>query len=325
MKKSGDFWFTTKTGKKVHVLEGETPKEATKRAIAELKAKTGGAREYRANMCYDDILAMPKSFEDEYGLEDLTDLESDVIITSRSIQQAFGDKARELQEAIRNADPILAKAFEKHQNQLKIIDAHYKKTGDNYYHFDREKGGIFFDIAEDSLPSDNRRKKFSTYFHETGHNLDWVIGKKLGLKGYASGGYKSPTYQCTFNQMIRDESTEFIELYRKICSKKTGNIVVPNEEVYKEIFISFKKERLVNKRQLSDILDGITNGKMRESGYCLGASHTKFKKDYWTKKPVGREAFAHFTSILGSNSQMKEMYAKIFPKSFEIYKEILEL
>ena len=172
------------------------------------------------------------------------------------------------------------------------------------------------------MPSDDYRKQYATYFHETGHNLDFVIGKKLWV-GYASGGYKSLTYNATFNQMIIDEGFEYIEKYRHIVSKKTGKTVIANEEVYREIWLDFKDEKIANKRQLSDILDDLTNGKMRKSGYNLGGSHTKQDEKYWDYHPVGREAFAHFTSILATNLKMKEMYIEMFPKSFEIYKEII--
>jgi hypothetical protein len=124
--------------------------------------------------------------------------------------------------------------------------------------------------------------------------------------------------------MIIDEGFEYIEKYRHIVSKKTGKTVIANEEVYREIWADFNNEKVCNTRQLSDILDGITKGKMRKSGYSLGGSHTKQDENYWDYHPVGREAFAHFTSILTTNPKMKELYMEMFPKSFEIYKEILK-
>ncbi len=63
---------------------------------------------------------------------------------------------------------------------------------------------------------------------------------------------------------------------------------------------------------------------MRECGFDLGATHTRRDKDYWKTHSVVGEAFAHFTSILGSNPRMKELYKEIFPKSFEIYMEIIQ-
>ena len=82
---------------------------------------------------------------------------------------------------------------------------------------------------------------------------------------------------------------------------------------------------LVNKRQLSDILDGISNGEMRRMGYSLGSSHTQQNPHYWEKHSVGSEAFAHFTSALSTNSVAMEKLINIFEKSYEIYKEIMSL
>ncbi len=254
----------------------------------------------------------------------LTIFESDVIITSENIKRQLGAKTLTLQEVIQNADESVARAFGKYQSQLKIVDAHYKRDKDHNYHFDPQKGGILFDIDEDSAPSDDYRKQFQTYFHETGHNLDFVIGKKIGV-GYASGGYKSPTFNATFNQMIVEEGMEFIEAYREVVFKQKKMQMVSNEETYKAIHEDFKGIKLVDKGQLSDILDGITNGKMRECGFDLGAGHTQRNKNYWKNHPVGGEAFAHFTSIIAVNSNMLERYMAYFPKSFEIFKEIMQL
>ena len=96
-------------------------------------------------------------------------------------------------------------------------------------------------------------------------------------------------------------------------------------EVYLGICEDFKDEPLVNRRQLSDILDGITNGEMRRKGYDLGASHTQRNPTYWKTHKVGEEAFAHFTSALATNNVSAEQLVNIFPKSYEIYKEIMQL
>lgn len=255
----------------------------------------------------------------------LTTSESDVIITSENIKRQLGEKTLTLQKSIQNADESVAQAFGKYQSKLKIVDAHYKRDKKHNYHFDSEKGGILFDIDEDSLPSDDSRKQFQTYFHETGHNLDYVIGQKFMKGAYASAFYKSPTFNATFNQMIVEEALGFIETYRNVRAKKTGRVLISNEEVYKEIYEDFQGERLADKRQLSDILDGLTNGEMRREGIDLGATHTRRTPDYWKKHTVGSEAFAHFTSVISTNKNMEEKFRAYFPKAFQIFEEILKL
>ncbi len=273
----------------------------------------------------------------------LTTLESDVIITSENIRRSFGDKVATLEEAISKADPIVANAFKKNEKYLKIVDAHYKTTEEQTAHFSVEEGGISFDIDEDAQPSDDNRKQFQTYFYETGHNLDYVIGERRKMGGLASTTYRSPNYteekiyydnkgnvvgrsikHLSFDEMIKKEGREFIGVYRQIVEKRTKK-KASKKETYKEIFKDFKDEPLVNRRQLSDILDGITDGEMLRMGYSLGASHTERNIDYWKKHKVGEEAFAHFTSAISINREVEEMLAGIFSKSYEIFKEIMRL
>ena len=64
---------------------------------------------------------------------------------------------------------------------------------------------------------------------------------------------------------------------------------------------------------------------MRRKGYDLGASHTQRNPTYWKTHKVGEEAFAHFTSALATNNVSAEQLVNIFQKSYEIYKEIMQL
>lgn len=251
----------------------------------------------------------------------LTESQSDVIITNENIKQSFGEKTYSLQEIIEKSNPIILSAFDKYQKKLKIIDSKYSGTA----YFSQKKGGIFFNLEEDSQPSNNYRKQFSSYFHETGHNFDFIIGKKIG-GAYASGTYQSPNFNnATFNDTIIEEGMAFIETYRVLVAKKENKTLISNEDVYKAIYDDYAYEKIADTRQLSDILDGITNGEMERLGYSLGASHTIKTKDYWDFHPVGREAFAHFTCILTTNPKQLEILINIFPNSFAIYKEIMKL
>lgn len=273
----------------------------------------------------------------------LTEYASDVIITNENIKRPLGEKVVALQEAINNADPLVANAFERYQNQLSIKDANFKTTEKQSAHFTPGEG-IYFDVEEDSKPSNHARTQYQTYFHEAGYNLDYIIGKKISwFGGYASNVYKSPNHieeklhydkngnvigrtltNLSFDDMIKKEGKTFIDAYRQLVENRTGK-KASKREVYEEIKNDFKGEPLVNIRQLSDILDGITNGEMYRMGFGLGASHTYKNPNYWKTNSVGAEAFAHFTSALGGNPVMAEQLINIFEKSYEIYKEIMKL
>lgn len=273
----------------------------------------------------------------------LTNASSDDIILNENTKQTLGAKAESLQRAIEQVPTLVKNAFKNYQNSLKILDAHYKTTDKQVAHFSPSEGGIRFDIEQDGKPSDEFRAQYQTYFHETGHNLDYVIGKKIAGRGYASSEYKSPNHveeipyydkqgnvvgrvsrNLSFDDMIKKEGQEFIDAYRQLAEKHAGR-KVSKKEVYNEIYQDFKDEPLVNRRQLSDILDGITNGEMRRKGFDLGATHTRRTPNYWKKHTVGSEAFAHFTSVISTNKKMEEKYRAYFPKSFQIFEEILRL
>ena len=275
--------------------------------------------------------------------KDLTNVSSDDIILNEQSRKAIGSDVTTLQQAIENTPKLVREAFKKNQESLRILDAHYITTDKRVAHFSPEEGGIRFDIETDKMPSGSDRTQYQTYFHETGHNLDYVIGKRIMGKGYASSEYKSQnhteeilyydkkgnvigrvTRNLSFNDMIKKEGEAFIDAYRQIAEKRIGR-KVSKKEVYNEICQDFQGEPLVNRRQLSDILDGITDGEMYRMGYGLGASHTKRTPNYWKKHSVGTEAFAHFTSVLSTNLKNNEMLVGIFPKSYAIYEEILKL
>ena len=279
---------------------------------------------------------------DEKIDKDLTKASSDDIILNEQSRKAIGDNATTLQQAIEKTPKLIRDAFKKNQASLRILDAHYVTTDKQVAHFSSNEGGIRFDIEQDGKPSDELRAQYQTYFHETGHNLDYVIGKKITGRGYASNEYKSPnhveevlyrdkqghvvgrvTRNLSFDDMIKKEGEEFISIYRQLAEKRIQR-KASKKEVYNEIYQDFKDEPLANKRQLSDILDGLTNGEMRRKGIDLGATHTGRDPDYWKKHTVGSEAFAHFTSVLSTNSKNSEMLLGIFPKSYAIYEEIMQ-
>ena len=275
--------------------------------------------------------------------KDLTKASSDDIILNEQSRKAIGDDATTLQQAIEKTPKLIRDAFKKNQVSLRILDAHYVTTDKQVAHFSPGEGGIRFDIEQDGKPSDADRAQYQTYFHETGHNLDYVIGKKISGRGYASSEYKSPNHieevfyrdkkgnivgrsirNLSFDNMIKKEGKAFLEAYRQIIETRTKK-KASSKDVYEEICRDFENEPLVNKRQLSDILDGITNGEMQRMGYDLGATHTRRTPDYWKKHTVGSEAFAHFTSVISTNKKMEEKYRAYFPKSFQIFEEILRL
>ena len=109
-------------------------------------------------------------------------------------------------------------------------------------------------------------------------------------------------------------------LYEDLTIDKS-DVIITNENIKRAFGEKTLTLQETIKRADGDIVKAIER---YQSKLKIIDAHYKQDKNYWKNHPVGREAFAHFTSILATNIKMKELYEEIFPKSFKIYKEIIK-
>lgn len=147
-------------------------------------------------------------------------------------------------------------------------------------------------MDEDAI---NTRGKWTTLFHEIGHNIDTLFGKI--------------SKDSTFVNILKTDFDDFTKGY-----SSWHNISI--DETYKELSRILKSKTDEESHILSDLFDALSNGK------CVG--NHKHPKGYWkTKFVISSEAFAHFFSAATLNNEIKLAKVKqVFPNA---YNEFLKL
>ena len=231
----------------------------------------------------------------------------------------------------------------------------------------RRRKGAYYNASEDGvwLPiksvakGDDLHPAYETVFHEYGHNIDYVINRKIG-NGNAMQSFTENYKDGIFGKTIREETDRAIEKYgrehgffrvttdeeiiddaenmvrrRLMREDEKAEYIRRRMETRTEFFDrsgaekAFAKE-IKEKYKLSD--RGDISDMMESSfsfGYPFSAGHGK---DYWKTYGigkehirVGREAFAEmYASSIANNGSWK-LIQEFFPESVKIFDEIIEM
>lgn len=209
---------------------------------------------------------------------------------------------------------ILAKAskderelYEAYENDLRIIDPFYK--GRSHY---LPGKGVRVNIRTDAKGS-LVKSPFQTTFHELGHNLDFLKNRKIPF----SHSYKNGIFPKT----LREEALEaVIKAQQSIKPKKSiDGIIKPasRQDAYKKLSSTLNAVKTKDSSFVSDIFSGTTNDRIRGS-----SGHSA---SYWRANPVrlSAEAFTQMFSANIVNPNGVKLIKQYFPKSYEIYKEMI--
>ena len=213
----------------------------------------------------------------------------------------------------------LKAVWDKYENELMVGDAH--KNGGAY----AAGRALYLDIDK-CAKGDSFNKPYQVVFHEAGHGIDSVCRKLVNESGvfadHFSGAYKGGL----FPQTIKDEVMELVNAYDKQLKQEYK---ARGEKYYKVYaYKALEKEiRAYNsyaRADLSDILEGATNGKV-QCGYGHG-------KKYWQDMTIGgisaglaTEAFAEMTDSTIKTPESLYLIKKYLPKSYKIYGKMLEV
>ena len=269
------------------------------------------------------------------------------------VAKTFGkDRWNEAQDLLDNCEnQSVQSVYRQFQDNIGIGDAHYRRGA----FFRSSENNIYWNVDGDSVGSDIR-SKYNTFFHESGHSLDFNLNNKLnGVNHY---NYFSSTYNNNeFGKTIRNEVNEWVDSVNadlKVEFKKNKydidwlkehriistygesriNYAVQNGEPFEDAIDSVvgnytKKyaysqiEREINaltdleKQDLSDILEGATSARV-QCGWGHG-------KKYWTyANMLEKEAFAEITSAYISNPDSLETLRKYLPETMKVYDEMMD-
>lgn len=237
------------------------------------------------------------------------------------VKSVLGERhASEISRILSNNEE-LAKLYNKYSNDLNITNAN-----DGSGVFEYRTKGISFNIAKDAAPvSEFKGHPYSTYYHETGHNIDYLAsGKsyafftqsfrsekyKREVEYFQNGKKQTLIRGYSLSGMIQEEARDYIVALKKKRGAKR------QVEVYEEISSDLRSVSYADSGAASDMFGGVTSGGIRGNA---GHRPSYFKND---NSMFGVEFFAECFSAELVSPKGIEITKKYFPKSFEIYQEI---
>ncbi|WP_255320023.1 hypothetical protein [Ligilactobacillus salivarius] len=202
--------------------------------------------------------------------------------------------------------------------------------------------------------ADNVQKKYSVFFHEMAHAIDYFYGKhgyfskSSKIRGALFEDYQNLRDSITlkesieatrrflgdwkFNELLADRTNQKSKSIAQLNMRKLtlardelGNFTKDQVQMMKDIKILEITENLNGikgnttiKMDISDIINGISEGKI-----IPGIGHNE---SYWTKhkmQPV--EFFAEASSSMINNHESLNLIKKLFPKAFDEYLTVVEV
>lgn len=343
---TADFWrFVRDNAEKIETIGFEDEKNALDKLIKDRK-KQVKAIQKEINSGYNDL-------ESVIGKPNLTKLASYGEKHTVPIGHFLDDAPTELRSVWnKNADDF---------NVLPSTDrwGSRRSAKKAYYNKDKYEDGVWLSINK-VAKGDDLHPAYETVFHEFGHNLDYVLNRKVGngdefkpfteiykngafgktiMKeaeeavekyGRANGFYRMTTEQEIIDDaenMVRrrlmreDEKAEYIK--RRMASRTE----IFDRQGAEKAFAKEIKEAytMAERGDISDMFESTFS-----TGYPFGAGHGKA---YWTKGTgignewmrTGREAFAEMYASRIANDGSWELIQKYFPESIKIFDEIIEM
>jgi hypothetical protein len=267
---------------------------------------------------------------------------AEVEIKTDGIEVLGIEKVTNIKSIISNAPIKYQKVWNRYQNELKGSIFNSQKGA----YYDASINKIVLNIETDSKQRELYNQN-ETLFHEQGHFIDsnvlleankteLFLRKRSLLNVGVTGFYKSKKFVkedgsgFTMNELVRQE---FKDLFQKTFEEAPNkNLTYPNpkEGVESRIFnaerITIVNEILTNQLKdlgdkgalsLSDILGGLSGNNIKGK-----AGHAS---SYWNDKgKIGKETFAHLYSGKITNAKSYENIQKFFPKTTELFEEILD-
>lgn len=261
------------------------------------------------------------------------------ISQTESIAAKLGDKAyKDIENRIANAPENIQKVWKRYINQCRIKDGEYKGIA----HYNRETKGIYLnkaDIMKDSKIDIGRGMEtwsgaYDMFFHELGHHISglWCDEHKIPIGGDIADFWRSrKQYRdnadktgYTLTEILVKEGRDYLDsITHELREMAKENGLSANKisarMVYDKVSDELTDKPIITTRDVTDIWEGITKGKTQ--GYV---SHIAANPKYWDSISVGTEAFAEMFDAAINNSGSLAEIKRYFPKSYELFEEIME-
>ena len=234
---------------------------------------------------------------------------------AKGFGKAHYDALHDMIDKSNNAN--LKALWDKYEDELMVGDAH--KKGGAY-----AMGKTLYLDIDKCATGNSYDKPYQVVFHEAGHGLDSACRKLINESGvfasHFSGAYKGGL----FPQTIKDEVMELVNAYDKQLKQeyKARGEKYYKVYAYKALENEIRAYNSYARADLSDILEGATNGKV-QCGYGHGATYWKDRTIGGISDGLATEAFAEMTDSTMANPESLELIKKYLPKSYKIYEKML--
>lgn len=255
------------------------------------------------------------------------------------------------QRVVDCSDEKLARVWKQYESKVKVADANYKG------HEHCKGSSIYVNSARDAK-GNSWQAPYQVTFHEAGHAIDSLALEHSSVKDLMSAGYHfSAKYKDgLFPKTIKEEVNEWVSTVDKKLKAEfkanTGNLdwfrengfiddwqysmyekgVYTAERIipkYKKFFAysSIQKEikaiPMLERADLSDILEGATNVKL-QCGFGHGAKYWKDRTILGVHDGLATEAFAEMVDSTMANPKGLEIIKKYLPNSYAVFQEMIE-
>ena len=260
------------------------------------------------------------------------------------LEQTHADAMKQI---IENAPESVQKTWNNFVDRLNVEEAH--SGGKAFCNFTK---GITLDVdkvsqgekaptfdAQGNIQWVQAKKPYYTAFHEFGHNISSLMAKDEtgSLFSDIADVYRSKKFTrtvmrqngqtqigYTLTEMMQHEGDEYfngIFQQMKADAKAAGQKAssVRKIDAWRKLRDEIRALPIEECTDLSDMFDGVSNG-----SYLAHYGHTNQQKNYWKKVSLGTEGFAEMFSATVMNPESVNRIKHYFPKSYELFLEILE-
>lgn len=263
-----------------------------------------------------------KYVEQKFEEDGIIELE-EINIKLGELEKDLGEiHSKEIKRILSKAPKNIQKIWNRYADEFKFANTKHKGTA-NYstyknavsLNLEKVMRDNKYDFGEGRGPEISE-KAYGTFFHEFGHNISALISRDKGVKYYDySDIFESKKYinkkgsGYMLSEMLKEEADEKI----KALAKEKG---IKKSEAYWVMSSNLRKMTALESGDISDIFSGCT--KNRSVGY--------FKHDtgYWRYTNVGVEAFAEMFDATINNPDSLKRIKEYFPKSYDIFLEMLD-
>ena len=275
-----------------------------------------------------DIKPIQKELNARYN-----DLEAIIGEPNTKRLAVYGDKnVEQINHFLDDAPTTLRNIWDKCADNFNVLS--------NTDRWGKRRKGAYYNSTEDGVwlsinkvaKGDNLHPAYETVFHEYGHNIDYVLNRKIG-NGNTQQAFTETYKNGIFGKTIRDEAEKAIVEYGRangfsktdingyeIFDRKGAEKALAKE--LKDAYTNVDKVYVVG--DISDMFESTFS-----TAYPFGAGHGK---SYWTDYGIGkeyirtgREAFAEMYASQIANNDSWAMIQKYFPESVKIFNEIIEM